>query len=286
MFIYIADIHLSDKQPISRVDSVFDAGMYKFETVLKKAKELGAFVVCGGDLFHEPRVSYKVLNGVIDLLKKYEVEVYTVFGNHDLIGVNQLDESCALFTLIKSGLIKRLTQLKTKSFVLESLDYTKDIPSGYTFKYEGDLKKILVVHNALTTSKARYDHILVNNFKTDANLVLCGHIHQFFAKKVGNTAFVSPGCLVRRSVAEKEISPVMVIVEDTGKVSFLSIECKVPEFCMTTSEEVTQALTTAIQDTKVEINNIESYINSSSYEKKVKDFCIERVNKIRGEYGD
>ena len=108
MFIYISDLHLSDKQPISRVDNVFEAGMYKLEYVLRRAKELGTFVVCGGDFFHEPRVSYKVLNGVIDLLKKYQVDVYTVFGNHDLIGVNELDESCALFTLIKSGLVQKL----------------------------------------------------------------------------------------------------------------------------------------------------------------------------------
>ena len=65
MFIYISDLHLSDKQPISRVDSVFDAGMYKLEYVLKRAKELGTFVICGGDFFHEPRVSYKMLNGVL-----------------------------------------------------------------------------------------------------------------------------------------------------------------------------------------------------------------------------
>lgn len=283
MFIYISDLHLSDKQPISRIDSVFSSGMYKLEYVLKRAKELDTFIVCGGDLFHEPRVSYKVLNSVIDLLKKYNVDVYTVLGNHDLIGVNELDESCALFTLIKSGLIKRLTTLQSGNFIIKALDYTKDIPNSYYFG-DSEYKKILVVHNALVTSKARYDHILVDDFKTDANLVLCGHIHQFFAKKVGSTVFISPSCMVRRSVAEKDIEPRIVLVSDKVTTEIIPLEHKA-EYCITTSEEVTNALSTAINDTKVESSNIEEYINSSHYEKKVKDFCIDKINKVRSENG-
>lgn len=284
MFIYISDLHLSDKQPISRVDSVFDAGMYKLEYVLKRAKELGVFVVCGGDFFHEPRVSYKVLNGVIDLLKKYKVDVYTIFGNHDLIGVNELDESCALFTLIKSGLVKRLTTLTTDKFCIETLDYTKEIPSRYEFKYSGDLKKILVVHNALVTEKARYDHILLKDFKTNANLVLCGHIHQFFATRANNSVFVSPSCLVRRSVSEKSQNPTFFIIGDKVTTEVIPLNYTA-EFCTTTSTEVTDALTTAIQDSKIESSNIEDYINSSAYDKKVKEYCLEKIMKVRNENG-
>lgn len=284
MFLYISDLHLSDKQPISRVDSVFDSGMYKLEYVLNRAKELNTFVVCGGDFFHEPRVSYRVLNSVIDLLKKYNVNVYTVLGNHDLIGVNELDESCALFTLIKSGLVKRLKELTVDNYIIRALDYEKSIPNSYYFGDTNGLKKILVVHNALVTEKARYDHILVDDFKTDANLVLCGHIHQFFIKKTKSSLFISPSCMVRRSVSEKDIEPRIVVVSD--KVSFENINLNTnAEFCITTSEEVTTALTTAINDTKVESSNIEEYINSSHYEKKVKDFCIDRINKVRSENG-
>ena len=282
MFIYISDLHLSDKQPISRVDNVFEAGMYKLEHVLRRAKELGTFVVCGGEFFHEPRVSYKVLNGVIDLLKKYKVDVYTVFGNHDLIGVNELDESCALFTLIKSGLVKKLDRLETPEFIIHSLGYTKEIPTSYYFSLDSTKKKILVVHNALTTEKARYDHILIKDFHTDANLVLCGHIHQFFAKKAGSTVFISPSCMVRRSVAEKDQEPCIVLVDDKVTVEKIPLNQKA-EFCITTSEEVNTALSTAIMDSKVESSNIEEYINSSTYEKKVKDFCIDKINKVRSE---
>ena len=58
------------------------------------------------------------------------------------------------------------------------------------------------------------------------------------------------------------------------------------EFCVTTSEEVTNALSTAINDTKVEASNIEDYINSSAYDKRVKEFCINKINKVRLENAD
>lgn len=283
MFIYISDVHISDRQPISRLDNVFDVGIKKLEFVLDFANKNRYNVICGGDLFHEPRVSYKTLNAVMDLLKKYQVNFFTIFGNHDMVGVNNADEGCALFTLIKSGLVKRLTRLETENFNIVGLDYTKEIPNEYYFN-SNDKKNILVIHNALTTEKARYDHIQVKDFKTDANLVLCGHIHQTFHQKVGKTLFISPGPIVRRSIAEKDIKPLFLTIDD--KVNIHYIPCNDPEFCITTSKEVTEALDTAIKDTKLEVANIEDYINGSSYDKEVKEFCISKVNKVREEYGN
>lgn len=282
MFIYISDLHLSDKQPISRVDSVFDAGMYKLEYVLKRAKELGTFVICGGDFFHEPRVSYKMLNSVMDLLNKYKVDVYTVFGNHDLIGVNQLDESAAIFTLIKSGLVKELKVLETPEYVIEAAPYVKEIPQSYFMKTKvpPTKKKILVIHNALIPVKVRFDHILLEDFKTDADLVLCGHIHQFWNKKIKKVQYVSPACLVRRSIAEKDAEPCMLIINGKVEVEKIPLNNQA-EWCVTTSEEVTKALYTAINDSKIEASQIEEYINSSDYERKVKDFCLEKIKEVR-----
>ena len=286
MFIYISDLHLSDKQPISRVDSVFDAGMYKLEYVLKRAKELGTVVICGGDFFHEPRVSYKMLNGVLDLLNKYKVDVYTVFGNHDLIGVNQLDESAAIFTLIKSGLVKKLDVMETPEYVIEAAHYVKEIPQSYFMKTKSESKKkILVIHNSLIPVKVRFDHILLKDFKTDADWVLCGHIHQFWDKKIKNVQYVSPGCLVRRSIAEKDLEPCMVIVNGSVEVEKIPLP-KPAEWCVTTSEEVTQALSTAINDSKIEASQIEDYINSSEYERKVKDFCLDKIKEVRTNNAD
>lgn len=283
MFIYISDLHLSDKQPISRMDSVFTAGMYKLEYVLKRAKELNTFVVCGGDFFHEPRVSYKMLNSVMDLLNKYKVDVYTVFGNHDLIGVNQLDEGAAIFTLIKSGLVKKLDTLELGHFVFETLPYTKEIPQAYFFKTKKkNVKKVLVVHNALIPNKARFDHILLSDFKTDADIVLCGHIHQFWDEKVNGVEYISPSCLVRRSISEKDHVPAMILVGEDITVEKIPLNYT-PEWCATTSDEVTKALYSAINDSKIEANHIEDYINSSTYEKKVKDFCLERITQVRAD---
>ena len=289
MIIYTSDWHLSSSQPENRLDNVLDAGLYKVEYVLKRAKELGATVVVGGDIFDIPCPPYSLVNSLMQLLLKYKVPVYSIVGNHDVEGANITLEDTAIFTLFKSGLIKKLTYLLDKDSNLEitGVDYTKDIPSSVNAVSNFDTtKKVLVIHNALmdvpkeNEDKIPFKCISLENFKTNANLVLCGHIHLFFCKKVGNTSFISPGCLVRRKVNERVLDPTLCIIDKKLSVEKIPL-IKKAEFNIQ-AKESKSVLRGLITDTKIESSDIEESILKSGYSDSVKEFCISEIKKVRG----
>ena len=285
MFFYLADLHISDIKPINRQDSVKQASLYKLEYVLKEAQRQSAKVVLGGDIFETPKPSYSLLNSVMELLKTYKVPVYSIIGNHDVIGSNTTDESSAIFTLFKSGLVKRVSDFFEEGIVLKGLDYTKEIPTEYYFdKADDNKKKILIVHTALLPIKAVFPHILLEDFKTNANLVLCSHIHQFWSKKVGSTLFLSPGCMTRLKINEKDNEPLYFVIDIENK-PMVQIK-KIPlnykaEFVDKSVEDVVSVFGGSLIDKKIEAPNIEKAILSSTYTQEVKDFCIEQVNNVR-----
>lgn len=289
MIIYTSDWHLSNLQPENRLDSVLTAGLYKVEYILKRAKALGATVVVGGDIFDISCPSYTLVNALMELLLQYKVPVYSIIGNHDVEGANFVLDDTAIFTLFKSGLIKRLTYFydKDSNLELEGIDYTKDIISEYKFKHQlyPNSKKVIVVHNSLLDvpekekDKVPFKCVSIDSFKTDANLVLCGHIHKYFAKKVNNTSYISTGCLVRRKVNERILEPKICLINDKVVVEKIPL-LKEAEFNIQVkgSKSVLKGLLT---DTKIEASDIEKAINTSNYADDVKEFSISEIKKVR-----
>ena len=285
MFYYLADLHIADTKPINRQDSVRDASLYKLDYVLKRAQEQSASIVLGGDIFETPKPSYSLLNAVMGLLKKYSVPVFSIIGNHDVVGSNLIDETSAIFTLFKSGLIKRVSEFKEKGIALHGLDYTKEVPTEYYFdkKYDND-KKILVVHAPVVPIKAVFPHVVLEDFKTNANLVLCSHIHQFWCKKVNNTLFLSPGCMTRLKINEKNNEPLYFSIDINSKPMVQVNKIPLPykaEFVEKSAEDVVSIFGGSLLDKKIESPNIEQAILSSTYTQKVKDFCIEKITEAR-----
>ena len=284
MFFYLADLHISDINPINRQDSVKDASLYKLEYVLLEAQRQSAKVVLGGDIFETPKPSYSLLNSVMGLLKKYNVPVFSIIGNHDVVGSNITDESSAIFTLFKSGLVKRTNEFSEEDVVLKGLDYTKEIPTEYYFDKQEKRKKILIVHTALLPVKALFPHILLEDFKTNANLVLCSHIHQFWCKKVGNTLFLSSGCMTRLKINEKGNEPLYFVIDTKNKPMVQIKKIPLPykaDFVEKSAEDVVSVFGGSLVEEKIESPNIEKAILSSTYTQEVKDFCIEKINEAR-----
>ena len=284
MFFYLADLHISDTNPINRQDSVKDASLYKLEYVLLEAQRQSAKVVLGGDIFETPKPSYSLLNAVMGLLKKYNVPVFSIIGNHDVMGSNITDESSAIFTLFKSGLVKRTSEFYEEDVVLKGLDYTKEIPTEYYFDKQEERKKILIVHTALLPVKALFPHILLEDFKTNANLVLCSNIHKFWCKKVGNTLFLSSGCMTRLKINEKDNEPLYFVIDTKNKPMVQIKKIPLPykaDFVEKSAEDVVSVFGGSLVEEKIESPNIEKAILSSTYTQEVKDFCIGKINEAR-----
>ena len=108
-FLFISDLHLSDKCPAARRDQYDQTALRKFEFVLKTAYKEEAVILQAGDFFNSPR-SWHLLADVMELIRKYEVEIYCVYGQHDQYFRSSASDSATnLGILIKSGLVNNLS---------------------------------------------------------------------------------------------------------------------------------------------------------------------------------
>lgn len=288
MIFYLADLHITDVKPINRQDDVRLAALAKLDYVLNKAKENSATVVLGGDIFETPKPSYSMLNSVMELLKTYKVPVYSIIGNHDVIGANLEEETSAIFTLFKSGLVEHLDTLTIGNLLIKGLDYTKDIKDEYFFE-DTDKKKVLVTHAPLVPQKAIFPHVTLQDFKTNANLVLCSHIHQFWSLKANNTLYLSPGCMTRLKINEKDNEPLFFIIDENTKPMVKVEKIKIPykaQFVEKTVEDVVSVFGGSLVDKKIETPRIEEAILSSTYSETTKEHCLNRISEVRSQLND
>lgn len=281
-FIYVTDIHLSDRQPINRVTPVIEAGLFKLDWILNKAKETDSILLIGGDFFHSPCPSMDLLNKVIALLTKYKVPIYLVLGNHDTYGNDRQLDDTAIQVLFNTGLIYPLTTpQRFGNFIIAGINYYKLSEeekanlktTGYPYFFDEsmkDYKKVLIAHLPIVDKPAIYEHILIGQIKTNANLVLCGHIHQPFREKLGNTVFYNPGCVIRRAKNEKDQKVRYLFFNETTFSEGI-VPAQVPEFnTLSTPEE---AIATALEE-KIEVPDLENKILTSGQEKPVIDRCL------------
>lgn len=85
-FIATADIHITKQRPEKRKDNYLKTVLNKLEQIIQITKEQTHtnLLVVAGDFFDSPTVPYDVTRQVIKLIKKHNIEILTVPGQHDL----------------------------------------------------------------------------------------------------------------------------------------------------------------------------------------------------------
>lgn len=215
-FIYTTDWHLSDYQPENRLGDIVEDAFNKVEQIFQIASQKKCPIVHGGDIFDNETPSYCLTNRLIQLIKKYGVTIYTLLGNHDLRGLNKEFADTTIFTLIHSEVIKKLDSLEFPNIVFKGIDYTKSLNVNEFLFEETPKFKVLATHLPIVTKKVPFPHLLTSEIKTNASLVLCGHIHSPFCIKHDNTWFINSGVVVRRRIDEKDIRPKVVHITPKG----------------------------------------------------------------------
>ena len=85
----IGDCHFHYKSPISRIDDYPNTCLEKLDTLLEICTNRDyKHLVILGDVFNKPTQSIEYLYKVIsklDKFKKNNINVYSIYGNHDLI---------------------------------------------------------------------------------------------------------------------------------------------------------------------------------------------------------
>ena len=217
---YATDLHLTDKQPINRITPVQPSGLEAFKKLLVVAEN--APLILGGDLFESPCPSYGLFNSVVKLLKMHNGEVFTIFGNHDILYADATVENNALTALINMGLIKLLgfEPVKLAGFDVYGVSYTKTLYSSFSeigLKIKNPQKSIVATHQFMSDMKLPYNHIMLNNFNAEnVAIVLCGHLHRQFQMKFGNTEYLNTGCVCKLNRNEASFNASYGIINDSG----------------------------------------------------------------------
>lgn len=284
MFIYAADIHLTDKQPINRVTPVQGVCIGKFKQMLSYARQHNCSLVLGGDLFENPCPSYSVYSAVVNAINAYDVPVYCILGNHDIVYGDLLSENNAIRALINSGHIMELTENPNyfiHPFGVCGISYKKELYDNYTCSADGN---ILVTHQFLATRKLPYAHVLVQDFKTNASIVLCSHLHTPFAITEKNVHYLNPGCICRLNRNEQDIIPSCYLIKDDGNWERLTIDPVLVEFNKEEAKKV--EFVRSVDDAKVEQIDIYSYIDNSDAEQPVKLLAKKLIKEVHGDNYD
>lgn len=280
-FLYFTDPHIRGNTPSSRKDDYKKALLNKFEQIGEIIKEKKVnYVLCGGDLFHQPEVSYSVLNEFLEAIQRWrdEVQIYTVVGSHDKIGYNANSiYKGALGTLVETNIIKVLEDGNPETIYTQPGNFYIQL-SGVSHEFGNDTdperywtskvtcarKVIQICHGPVVQSQQRFPHICTKDIKTEADIVLCGHIHDGFpTHKIGNTVFANPGSLgrIENTAITRSRIPTVLLIEvgkDKSSVTEIPLDCRKGDEIFTEPDlknelEMTEFLTqlkTSVTDVK------------------------------------
>jgi DNA repair exonuclease SbcCD nuclease subunit len=217
-YILLSDIHFSNKQPVGRIDDIYQAGLEKLNIIFDHSCSEQIPIIEAGDLFHES-TNRKCLNDVIRLFNKYDWlkgRFYCVYGNHDMYKINKKD-TC-LNILENIGYVKILSGFHEHVYCdsKRSYDNIYGMSWGDDEQLTMQQNSIFVVHKSITNSTAMFDtesaKDFINGFTN--TLVLCGHIHEKFVVDGGNSSrVINTGPIIRRSVDEKDHSPCYAVID-------------------------------------------------------------------------
>lgn len=195
----LSDVHATSKTPIGRKDNILEAFTNKFTFILKYAKKHNATILQSGDFFDKPR-DWHILFLMTSLLKKYNVPIYTIFGQHDLyMRADPQTTPTTMGILDKLGLIKILGSKPTafNNINIYGCSWRATIPKPIPNKIN-----ILVIHASITTKSLFPGHnftstpYFISKYK-GWDLILAGDIHIKTFYKGNKTTFVNTGPILR-----------------------------------------------------------------------------------------
>lgn len=243
-FIFFTDSHFHlftnyAKPDEEYVNDRFREQVEALQEVFNTARDEGASIIFGGDLFHKRNaVDTRVYNKVFEVFaRNSDVQVYMVRGNHDAV-TNSLytDSSIDIFnTLPHVQVTKSLDSLDLGKVQLTMCAYgdeTEEIKDYIKQNTKEDKVNILVGHLGVENSlTGKGSHRLEGAFgykdllPDDYDFILLGHYHrrQYFT----NPNHFYGGSLMQQSFSdEQEANGVHLIDTDTLETKFIPIKTR------------------------------------------------------------
>jgi DNA repair protein SbcD/Mre11 len=236
-FLIIGDIHIDDKNPISRTDNYSESIFNKLEECVKIAQDNKVdFVVLTGDIFNNKqssKVSHSLVRRMVEVLKSFGKPVYTAIGNHDIVSgridsmikqpLGVLKEAGVVnilgttpLTLKKSGLSICMSAIHGVPKVDFSEYFVDSRPEGCDFYTMVCHSEILKERMAFLENAVTFDML----YDSKVDYFIGGHIHDDLGIfKHGSKYFTNIGALSRGSISEYNLKrQVGVLVVTLTKV--------------------------------------------------------------------
>lgn len=325
-FLYFTDTHIRGSNPKNRLDNFQDTLEKKFEEVVEiSQREEVDYVLHGGDLFDRPDTSVSIINRFARVLKKIEVPIYIISGNHDIYGHNPDTINRTMLGLLDT--IDILNIIDNEIVILEKNGVRVQLSGQpYIFNIDGPDKlkyyspreidpsvdfSIHMVHGMLLEKIffEGVDYTLIDNIvDTKADVILSGHYHSGYnTLNINGKYFINPGSLVRitNSLSEMKRRPKVVIIEvSKEEINFKEIYLKtalngeevldreaIEKFVFKSERiyEFKQMIDEAIDFEKMDINEVLMEVSiSEGVPEEVRKEALKRIANIqmRGMEGD
>lgn len=304
--ILTADIELRKDAPLCRTDKdYFQTLSNKIAWLRELQRKYDCPVFDGGDLFdkkYKTHPSHNLLNFAIENLPR---PFYTVPGNHDLPGksmANYHNSAMAVLERAETVIFEALNAVVTWADRYEKPVYVDPYPWGVDIEqlykhYEKWMTivpsyRVALVHTMVYDKHPPfpgcegYEKKELIKLLKDYDLIVCGHNHQTFTGKIGNTLLVNPGSLMRNDADQTEHKPcVFLWYAELGKAEPVYVPV---EKGVVSREHIDQkaeienrldAFTEKLGEQAVKGINFEQNLENALNKNKINKYIIDKVWK-------
>ncbi len=229
--ILISDFHLSHSPPTARSaeEDWYTAMARPLREVKLLADNLDVPVLCAGDIFHRWGSPPSLINFAIENLPK----MYAVPGQHDLPHHSYDDiRQSAYWTLVEAGTIENVewrkpVWLKSAELALHAFSWGRELETRNNLAGDGGTAlHTALIHRYLWTDRyggypgapAETNLRSMGEQLRGYDVAVFGDNHQQFQAKSGDCTVYNCGCLIRRTIAERDYRPAVGLLKADGLV--------------------------------------------------------------------
>jgi DNA repair protein SbcD/Mre11 len=215
--ITFTDIHLADKNPISRKDDYKESIFNKLEQIKDICEEKKVdLAICAGDIFHiktPTKNSHQLVSQLVMLFKSFPCPVVTIYGNHDVTQNNIINlPRQPYFTLIKSEACIDLEDITYENVRIFKVDGLAEIPyTDFNRERKDEKIQICVAH---VNASSKFSDLFGERVytyqeleKTSPDIFVFGHYHPDQGIEIRNGKhFINVGSISRGSLSKDDLN--------------------------------------------------------------------------------
>lgn len=216
-YLIVGDLHLRMRPPRCRTEANFKAVcLGKLKQILGIAHRESAPILQVGDFFHSPDPSGELHAETIDIIKEWNVPIFTVHGQHDLSYHSEASRRKSALRVMEAA--EALTVLDAESW---KSDWLHGAGFGQTPPVPESGNPILVAH-AMVGDKPLWPGQELPSPKRYVqkhpgyHLYCLGDYHYPFTVQVGDALVVNPGAVLRLTASKRDLEhrPKVVLYDD------------------------------------------------------------------------